>query len=58
MVMRTIDIDDEWVENRSEKILDNAFDFAQMDGIREQVSKTNYGEAYSLKIKNRPPRPK
>jgi hypothetical protein len=58
MVMRTIDIDDEWVEKRSEKISDNAFDYAQMDGIREQVSKTTYGEAYSLKTKNHPPRQK
>ena len=58
MIMRTIDIDDEWVEKRSEKISDNALDYAQMDGIREQVSKTTYGEAYSLKTKNRTPRQK
>jgi len=58
MIMRTIDMDDEWVEKRSEKISDNAFDYAEMVGIREQVSKTTYGEAYSLKTKNRPPRQK
>ena len=58
MLIRTIDIDDEWVEARSEKISDNAFDYAQMDGIRKQISKTTYGEAYNLKKNNHTPQQK
>jgi hypothetical protein len=58
MIMRTIDIDDEWVKERSEKISDNAFDYAQMDGIRKQISKKAYGEAYSLETKEHPNRQK
>ncbi|MDE0991647.1 MAG: hypothetical protein OSA23_00470 [Rhodospirillales bacterium] len=48
MVMRTIDIDDAWVEERSNKIADNALDLSQVEAIRKQVSRTTYGEAYDL----------
>jgi hypothetical protein len=48
MVMRTIDVDDAWVEERSNKIADNALDLSQVEAIRKQVSRTTYGEAYDL----------
>ena len=46
--MRTIDVDDAWVEERSNKIADNALDLSQVEAIRKQVSRTTYGEAYDL----------
>jgi len=46
MVMRTIDVDEDWVDERSDKVADNAFDFGQMEAIRKKASRTGYGEAY------------
>lgn len=48
MVMRTIDIDDKWIEERSDLIADNALDLSQVEAIRKHASKTTYGDAYDL----------
>ncbi len=55
MVIRTIDVDDEWVDERSNKLADNAFDFGQMESIRKKASRTGYGEAYGAVKDEEPP---
>ncbi len=46
MVIKTIDVQDDWVEERTDQLTDNAFDFGHIATIREQITKTTYGEAY------------
>lgn len=46
MVIRTIDVEDEWVDDRTDQLADNAFDFGHISAIREQMAKDTYGEAY------------
>lgn len=55
MVIRTIDVDDEWVNERTDHLADNAFDFSHIETIRDQISKTTYGDAYGSEKDEKPP---
>lgn len=46
MVIRTLDVQDEWVDERTDQLSENAFDFSHMMTIRKQMTKETYGEAY------------
>ncbi len=46
IVIRTIFVDEKWVDERTDQLADNAFDFGHIETIREQIAKTTYGEAY------------
>ena len=51
MVIRTLDVQDDWVEERTDQISENAFDFSHIATIRKQMSKETYGEAYGSEKK-------
>ena len=55
MVIRSIDVQDDWVDERTDQIADNAFDYSQMDAIRKRISKSTYGEAYGSDNDEKPP---
>lgn len=46
MTIRTIDVKDEWVSERTDQLTENAFDFGHMLTIRKKISKDTYGDAY------------
>lgn len=58
IVIRTINVDEEWVDERTEQLTDNAFDFGHIATIREQITKETYGEAYGHGEKDKGPKNK
>ncbi|NQV99876.1 MAG: hypothetical protein HQ483_09290 [Rhodospirillales bacterium] len=46
MTIKTIFVDEDWVNERTDKLSENAFDFGHIETIRDQISKKTYGEAY------------
>ena len=54
MVVKSFIIDDDWIEERSDEIAENALDIAHMETIRDQISKETYGQAYGSEKDKKP----
>ena len=58
IVIKTIYVDEKWVDERTDQLTDNAFDFGHIATIREQITKKTYGEAYGHQEEDKDPKNK